>query len=627
MLCSFYKRMVFLLCASAWLCVLVAGGCRSAADYKAQSDKEVYKLIDEKWEPEFGAKANYRISDVNREPNDIQVDKLIPESGVLALPEAVAIATVRNRDYQFQRELLYTTALDAILIKSEFQNQFFSGGRSGLGKEGDSEGVGAEADAGFQRMLASGGWVGARVGEAWFDVLRGDLTGGLTGILSTMVWQPLLRGSNRQVVMENLTQAERDTLYSVRAFNRFRETFVVQVIGGYYGALGLAEKARNAEANHTALEELYGRVQKLAAVGRVPKEEVDRVHQDMMQAEEVLIKARKEYKQALDEFKFWQLGIAADTEFELDSVEVEELKQLAAGPPPDFSEAEAIETAFEWRLDVANSGDAVDDAERKVVVAADALRGRLDLYAGVDATTLADASERPSLGALDDDLAADRFRLFPLRRPRDGEPLRSYRNEVQLGLDWELPLYKDMEQNVYRKALILVNQRQREYEELRDLVTLEVRQAYRDLTEAAASYRVQMENLELAGKRLEDTNLLIQYGRASSRRVLDAQRAFFDAQNDAIDALVLHATATLNFWTAAGVLQVRPDGMWQNAMLADKGKSPAEPPVERASMLESQEEASFSGTREAPGEESEIMATLRNINAALELEDAAVKGE
>ena len=55
----------------------------------------------------------------------------------------------------------------------------------------------------------------------------------------------------------------------------------------------------------------------------------------------------------------------------------------------------------------------------------------------------------------------------------------------------------------------------------------------------------------------------MQYARASSRRVLDAQNALFDAQNEAADALVDYAIATLNFYRDTGVLQVRPDGMWE----------------------------------------------------------------
>ena len=90
-----------------------------------------------------------------------------------------------------------------------------------------------------------------------------------------------------------------------------------------------------------------------------------------------------------------------------------------------------------------------------------------------------------------------------------------------------------------------------------------MRQAYRDLTEAAERYRVQSEGVALAQKRLKNTNLLLQYGRANSRRVLNAQDALFDSRNAATEALVNYAIATLNFYCNTGVLQVRPDGMWE----------------------------------------------------------------
>jgi hypothetical protein len=54
-----------------------------------------------------------------------------------------------------------------------------------------------------------------------------------------------------------------------------------------------------------------------------------------------------------------------------------------------------------------------------------------------------------------------------------------------------------------------------------------------------------------------------QYGRASSRRVLNAQNSLFNAQNAATEALVKYTVATLNFYRDTGVLQVQPDGMWQ----------------------------------------------------------------
>jgi outer membrane protein TolC len=55
----------------------------------------------------------------------------------------------------------------------------------------------------------------------------------------------------------------------------------------------------------------------------------------------------------------------------------------------------------------------------------------------------------------------------------------------------------------------------------------------------------------------------MQYSRASSRRVLDAQNALFDARNEATNALLNYAIAMLNFYRDTGALQVLPDGMWK----------------------------------------------------------------
>jgi hypothetical protein len=201
---------------------------------------------------------------------------------------------------------------------------------------------------------------------------------------------------------------------------------------------------------------------------------------------------------------------------------------------PDFAEEQAVDVALSQRLDLVNSADAIGDAERKVFVAADGLGAELNL---VSRTYI------PSR-----DLTSDS---------------RHFTDWAQALLEMDVPVDRVLEQNIYRKALITLLQKQREYEEATDIVALEVRQAYRDLTEAAERYRIQAEGLELARKRYDNTLLLLQYRRTNSRRVLRAQRDYFDAQNIATEALVNYTIATLNFYRDTGVIQVRPDGMWQ----------------------------------------------------------------
>jgi len=587
------------------LCLTICGlvgvwglsGCGSK-DYKQDADERVYKIIDQKWQSDFGSKSNYKISDTTPSPNDVQIERAVPASGILTLPQAVALATAYNREYQTQKEALYIKALDLRLFRHNFEMQFFGSGTAGYtklrGREGlhiasgtpdfgqlssNPDGIesvdfdikdvdvdgnhvtikgmdfdrkvddvdridfggdmidahgGGGSGIGFNQLLSTGAVISSNIAISWIRILTGNLEGGLlTSVLSASVTQPLLRGSDRKVVLENLTQAEKDTLYQVRSFNRFRKTFVVSTISQYYLVLQQYDAMRYAQRNYNTLKWLYDKVDLLAKAGRLPKEEQEQARQETLQALDIYILAEKEYKQALDEFKI-TLGLPTTAEFQLDTNEIDSLKTKEMTYPL-FSENEAIKTALARRLDLVNSADAIYDAQRKVFVAADSLRAQLDLGAKVNIPL--------------QDISSSNTKIL--------QDLYLY------GLQADLPFDRVAEQNIYRKALIALNQREREYELAKDTVTLEIRQAYRDLKEAAQRYHVQTEALKLAEKRLKNTFLLLQCGRASSRRVLRAQVDLLGTQNTATEALVNYMIATLSFYRDTEVLQVRPDGMWQ----------------------------------------------------------------
>jgi len=420
----------------------------------------------------------------------------------------------------------------------------------------NDEAVAYGGNLGFEQLLAGGARISTNVTAAWIDILTGNMRSGLTTLLSTTITQPLLRGSNRQIVRENLTQAERDTLYQIRLFNRFRKTFVVSIISQYYEVLRQCNVLENARENYNILLDVYKRAENLANAGRLPRFELDQADQDKLQAWDVYIEAEKEYSQALDNFKI-ALSLPVETQFQLDKNELtalglaspenvqsdhnatkdtNESELLKLIEPKDFSESDIIETALALRLDLANKDDAVYDAKRKVIVAADSLEADLNLTVGIDVSS-SETANSSAFGSLIDTIDA--------------------------GLQLDLPLERMAEANEYRKALITLTQQLRDYQEAEDLVALEVRQAYRDLNESAERYRVHSESLKLARKRFENTFLLLQYARANTRDVLDAQDDLFDAQNAATESLVNHAIATLSFYRDTGVLQLRPDGMWK----------------------------------------------------------------
>jgi outer membrane protein TolC len=279
---------------------------------------------------------------------------------------------------------------------------------------------------------------------------------------------------------------------------------------------------------------VYGLAEKLASAGRLPLYELDQARQDVILASDDCLATQKLYEQALDEYKI-VLGLPTEAKFALDANELATLR-AAQMPMPAFAENEAIETALARRLDFANTADAIDDAQRKIVVALDNLRPDLRLVAATQQKN-SDVSDQVTL--------------------------RKARTTADAGVQMDLNLDKLAAENDYRSALLIVQQQRREYEQMQDTIILEVRRAYRDMAEATDRYKLQSEALSLARLRFNNTMSLLEYNRANTRDVLDARRDLYRAQNAATAALVNYTVAMLGFYRDVEILQIRPDGMWQ----------------------------------------------------------------
>ncbi|NQV31974.1 MAG: TolC family protein [Phycisphaeraceae bacterium] len=525
------KITVFLCLTTLVLCALA--GCKKH-DYKAEADRDVYGIINTKWQDDFGAKTNYTVSDTPALPNDVRVDRDLPNLGVLTLPQAVALATADNRAYQTEKETLYRQALDLRLSRHEFENRFFGGFGVNYNNDSNDAAMGYEANVGFNRLLANGTRIGARVAAAWVDVLTGNLRGGAVSLLGVSLVKPLMRNSDKDVVMENLTQKERDTLYQIRTFNRYRKTFVVSVITEYYQTLKLLDKAQNTRQYRESLVTLHDLTQKLVASGRVPKHELERLHQEVLQAHDRYLQEFKQYEYALDQFKL-TLSIKASTPLTLDNQEFTKLHESNL-VLPKFTEEEVTGAALTRRLDLANISDQVIDAQRKIKVTKDQLRAELNLTAGAELTS-ANTADPASLKAFDD--------------------------RYHMGLNMNLPFDRMAEATAYRNAQLDLLACQRNYDQATTQITLDIREAYRKLVEAQQRHIVQTEALDTAQKHLSHTTVLLRHNRVSTRRVLQALSDLDNALNADSEALVNFTTAQLEFYRDTGILNVKPDGMWK----------------------------------------------------------------
>jgi outer membrane protein TolC len=244
---------------------------------------------------------------------------------VLNQDKAVAIALENSREFQTQLENLYLVALSLTLNRFEFNLQWFLTNATTFrhfgsgGSPTETNTLDVETHLGFSRNLAAGGQLLVDFANSFVYEITGGQRQFRSNFLVSLI-QPLLRGAGRKIRLEGLTQAERDTLYAVRDFARFRKAFWADVAirnGGYLDLLLALQTIRNNEANLKRQEETYRLYNELFVGGRASAVELDQFFQSLQGARLELIESQTEFNNLLDQFKF-TLGLPPRLSVELD---------------------------------------------------------------------------------------------------------------------------------------------------------------------------------------------------------------------------------------------------------------------------------------------------------------------
>ena len=499
-----------------------------------QANLDVYRIIEKKWNDEFGHKTNYLISDVEPDVNEVQIR--IPESGPLSLAQVAAIATAQNREYQRQRELLYLRALDLTGQHHTYARQWFASLGLIARSDDNEESIHMDNSLGFDQTFLFENGITVSTGAAldWIRFLSQDPRTSLRSILTADVAIPILGRGTGRIAWEELTQAEHDVAYQIRSFCRFRKRFIVSIVSDYYRLLQLDDSATNSKNSWERKKELSQRLRTEAAEGRVARFQVDQAEQSELAAKQGYLRRIRSFDRSLDVFKD-RLALPPDANIALDPNELAVLV-VSGMEMPEYALEEAIHVALAHRLDLANISDQVLDMSRKVELAAKGLGVQLGLVGS------ARVASRP-----DTDVANLQF----------------HKGSYGLGLTGDLPLDRLFERNAYREATIALFSHQRDYEQTVAQIKLDVREAYRRLEEEAESFQTASKSLELARKRVKVSPLLWASQRMNTRDLLEAQDALLSAENSVTHARINYATAKLEFFRDIGLLNVRPDGLWE----------------------------------------------------------------
>jgi hypothetical protein len=483
--------------------------------------------------------------------------------------QAMALGLINSRGYQSQIENLYLASLSVTLQRFQFQPQFVAGltpttplvGRglpapnfvnSFLYRTNEAQG-GQQSTlslgelAGFGKLLSFGGSIlGGFANQTVFNFIgKNPIQPTVQSVLPISIVQPFLRGGGRAVTLEPLTLAERNLLYQVRIFTRFRQQFMPYLLtnagqpfdggasagggagggaatptGGVGGGaaqdagigylnvlqqIQVVENNRKTVAAFEALATAYGEMAKGAGAG-VSALNVDQINSSLQQTRATLIVAITQLRILFDQFKI-QLGLPPDTPLVLD-------RGLLLGFRRVFDRID------EWFTDEERDPEVlprfVDQLPRLEDVVID---GRAAVELGHDLSRQEEVLLAAERVALENrlELMNERGQLYDSWRqlavtfnavkgifnvtltnqiftpPTSSNPFGFWEQAKQfnLVLNAELPLVRVAERNTYRTAFIRYRQEQRVLQQLEDNIKFAVRSDIRNMIQNAEQYNIQ----------------------------------------------------------------------------------------------------------------------------------------
>ncbi len=602
------RGMCYLLVLLLFSFILVHLGCKSPLEYRSEADKVAADIITAKQKEALGEIEPFSIErprDILRrrllkqqdltvsseaslgidqlkpvehwpDPNYLQAESsgntedlpIEPNKPVkLSLLQALQVGARNSLEYQSRKEDVFRAALALDLTRNDFRNIFNAGASSELRTDTTATELENSARGGMSRTLKNGIDISTALAVNLVNLLTqgGSSTKGLSADASISI--PLMRGSGEHIASEPLTQAERDVIYELWDFERYKRTFAVNIARGYFSVLRQMDGVANAEDNYESAVASSRWSRRRADAGRIPEIEVDQATQRELDARNSWISAQEQLKNTLDSFKN-TIGLPTDARIELDPNDLVQLQQRASAilkdmrtisqreisetaPPADapidlipasyedagpmeIDESLALKLALENRLDLQIAIGSVYDAQRDVVVRADALRAGL------------------TLGGT----------AFVSDTDEDGS-LRFDRGQYAALLTLDLPVERTRERNDYRNSLLNLEQTTRNVQSLEDQIKLSIRSELRTLLVSRESIKIQAQAVVVAEKRVRSNTIFLEAGRTEIRNLLESQDSLLAAQNSLTRAVVDYRIAELEFQRDLGLLKVNEQGLWR----------------------------------------------------------------
>lgn len=441
----------------------------------------------------------------------------------LILRQVLALAAENSRNYRMQKEKVFEAALDLDLAAYDFGFQLDDFEWSSDFEENQlgnsvSRGLSQGASIGLSRQFLSGSVLRSSLALDLVQLLRAGSASAIGLKCDHSVSIPLLRGRGAHIAAEPLTRAERAVDYAIADFDFYRREFVIQIARQFYEVLQAMDQVHNARSNYDNLQQATARVAAIAESGRLPASQVDQSRQDAFRSRLRLVDAQTRHADRLDRLKE-SIGYPVDAILELEEAELKKLATHFLIPKSALWEKEEsalFAIAFQNRPDVQTFFRQVEDAQRAVALAQDALGAELTI--GGEA----------SFGGSRSLSTVNTANIYP----------EFDRGRYQALLNFDFALDRKEEVHALRKVVLDLENAVRNCQAREEALKRSIRENVRRIKSDLENYQTQERSLDLAHRRVERANLFLEAGRIEVRDLLEAQEALLDSQNALTETIV-----------------------------------------------------------------------------------------
>ncbi|MDR2117191.1 MAG: hypothetical protein LBP87_12505 [Planctomycetaceae bacterium] len=287
----------------------------------------------------------------NVENPDWQQYLLFNEKGAVPLDKdgAVELALLHSPEYQAAMENLYLAAIRVSRERFRFDVQFYGGDSlfytaNGRLRENGSNNLRNDINFGAGRtgteiLFATGGELVVGLANSITWSFNGTNTWYADSLVNVGLVQPILRNAGKKIVLENLTQAERDFLAAIRQMVFFRQGYYTKIVagsgqqsapagninaantptfsGGFYGILAEQIRIQNQRQNIIALEENMQRFVEVFDAGQLSDvSQVEETRQQLLNSESSLLQRIISYQGNIETY-IRSLGLPPDLKVDI----------------------------------------------------------------------------------------------------------------------------------------------------------------------------------------------------------------------------------------------------------------------------------------------------------------------